>query len=129
MPRKPTAWRRAEGPSARPGSAYVYELPPVFTLGVNGTCPGSLTITLTGGTPNGAAILVAGSSLGTTVVPSGACAGEEVDLTGVIATQGAGFDPSGDLTLTVSPQIGLCGTFLQAIDLATCRVTNASELP
>jgi|GEM_PF-4381279 len=111
------------------GSAYVYELPPPLSLAANGTCPGSLTVTISGGTEDGAGFLVAGGATGTTTIPVGGCAGSEVDVEGVLGTLPVSFDSVGNLNLAVAPPAGLCGAFLQAVDLATCRVTNVVSLP
>jgi hypothetical protein len=97
-------------------------------LVVTGACPGALPLTLDQLTPNGQVALLRSTTRGASTVPSGVCAGTEVDLSfGALRLLGLfRADAAGRVTLTPTvPALG-CLYFVQAVDLATCEVTNVS---
>ena len=98
-------------------------------LEVTGTCPGTLEVTVTGVTPNGPIMVVAGVPNQSGMLPSGPCIGIFVDV-GNPQLRGKGTaDAAGTLILTPTVQSFSCGRGLQAIDATTCNTTAAERIP
>jgi hypothetical protein len=110
---------------ALPMSAFA-----VGDVAATGTCPGTLSIDITGGTPGGAVALVTADAAGTFVVPAGPCAGATLDLDASSARLRVirNFDASGNLSITPTVGSPVCGLTLQALDIATCTVTTTDIL-
>ncbi|PCJ54235.1 MAG: hypothetical protein COA70_06280 [Planctomycetota bacterium] len=108
---------------------HTYMLSPAgFTLSILGNCPGPMTISVSGATPNGSVALAYGNA-GSWTIPNGPCTGTVLDLAGVPTL--AGFfnaDAAGTLTLAPNVPAGLCGRTLQAVDMTTCTVSNTVTL-
>jgi len=98
-------------------------------LTISGTCPGTIDVAVTGGTPGGSIALVRSNSLGNTTVPGGGCAGTQLDLDGAALLSILPLDGNGEFTTTRNVAGALCGAFLQALDLDTCQTTNTAQLP
>lgn len=103
-----------------------------FDLRIAGTCPGLVDITIDGATPFGTIVLFTGSTVGSFVLPVGACAGT---VTGVSA-RGArsltytGAGPAGGwFQYGVPVGRSLCGRAIQVLDQATCAVSNVALMP
>lgn len=93
-------------------------------LTINGTCPGVMTITVSGATPSSTVALVYGNA-GSFTLPADPCAGITVDmdfpnLAGVFTA-----DANGDLILTPNIPSVACGFTVQAVDATLCAVSNA----
>lgn len=119
-------------------SNRLYELegcwgPPGPVLSASGSCPGPMTFTASGVTPNGNVAFVWGTA-GTFTIPSGyPCAGIQLDLLPlrrpppgyVVSTANA----SGVATASGSAPPAACGRVLmQALDLTTCLKSNVVAL-
>jgi hypothetical protein len=94
---------------------------PVLTT--TGACPGPVTITVTGGTPNGRVAFLTSQGTGSFAVPAGPCAG---DLTGLNGSSTVfrglrNLDATGSVTFT--PTLGgpACSLVMQAIDVPSCQ--------
>lgn len=98
-------------------------------LSMTGTCPGPADLDLTNVTAWASAGFFLGTGLGTTVIPSGSCAGTELGITGV-SVVGTMPDLDGDGEFHLTPVIppSACGRYLQVLDRATCVVTNVVAL-
>ncbi|MGB0952649.1 MAG: hypothetical protein ACPG31_05455 [Planctomycetota bacterium] len=97
------------------------------SLRIEGDCPGTLTLTLYGGTIGQPTALLFGPA-GSFVQPNGPCQGLTVDISNPTF---AGFAiPGGDTLATWSTTLpsAACGLTVQAVDLTKCSVTNPMQL-
>ncbi|MHC4823143.1 MAG: C-type lectin domain-containing protein [Planctomycetota bacterium] len=119
-------------PGAAPWSFGLYgvvEIETPTSLGVTGTCPGPMTIQVTGLTPLGpVALVTSGTGVGSQAVSAGGCVGLVLDLDLPTLRVVMAADANGDLSLPVNVPAGLCGTLLQAVDVGSCQVTNVVPL-
>lgn len=100
------------------------------TLVLNGACPGPVTVSGSGMTPNGVVALAYGSQAGSAVLGAGRpCAGTTVDLLGARRIFMLAADANGNFSraFVLPPQT--CGSlFGQGLDLASCTATNLLAL-
>ncbi len=100
------------------------------TLTAEGSCPGPVTIEITGN-PGDTYVLVAGESLGSTVIPGGSCAGTElgVESAGVLNKLGPIPDRDGDGVITMTPDLprGACSYYLQALNTSDCSMSDVAK--
>ncbi|MFG0330297.1 MAG: hypothetical protein ACF8PN_10400 [Phycisphaerales bacterium] len=112
----------------RSGSAYVFESRGFGPrLRVEGDCPGPVRVVLSDATPKGRVLFVAGFNPGSTVIPVGPCAGIAFELDRPFAPGAPRLlraDDAGEITLEFSAPSSVCGMFVQALDVATCRVSD-----
>lgn len=101
--------------------------PPV--LSVAGTCPGTVSVTVTGATPGGALLVLRSATEGTYYVPSGPCAGLRLGLGEPAVAAVVTADGSGSFTLDRQVPAGACGLSLQVIDRDRCQPTGVAALP
>jgi hypothetical protein len=101
-------------------------------LQISGSCPTSVTFTISGLTPNGPVSLIRSSSPGTASVPVGPCAGTQSGL----SANGAGLAASFNATASgravfsnLSLPPGACGATIQVLDVASCTFTNVDTVP
>lgn len=99
---------------------------PGTSLARAGVCPGAIDLTISNATPGGAVALLYGAA-GVFVKSSGACNGIEL---GIAQPQlGAMLNANASGTAAVNFWTATaCGRTVQAVDLATCSVTNAIVL-
>jgi hypothetical protein len=95
-------------------------------LTVVGTCPGVVTVDVTGVASLATVVLAAGSEDSGFAVPSGACAGEPLEVGGRVMKVTSG---EADLTGSVSFELDLpeaaCGWYVEALDMGLCSSTQA----
>ena len=93
-------------------------------LTVSGSCPGRVSVKVTGLTPGASVQIWNGRGPGTTTINNGSCAGTILDLAKarVLTTRNA--DANGNLALRLNLSSTACGKPLQAIDLVTCATSN-----
>jgi hypothetical protein len=115
----------------------IYEQEIEFLLGgsrptinlVGSPCPSSVTAQATGFTPGGTIAIVKSNGTGAAVIPSGPCAGTTLGLgtagLGLITTITA--PPSGTVNYSGSVSAGVCGKYIQMVDMATCSVSNVDQ--
>jgi len=98
-------------------------------LNVAGSCPGDAAAAIENLTPSSDVTVFRGTGPGQSSIPSGPCAG--VDLGIANAELIATFPADQDGAFRAEPQLGapICGAFVQAVDLSTCDLSNAVELP
>jgi len=112
------------------GQTYVvYGRAPEPVLTVSGACPGPAMLTYTAATPNGAVLWFHAAAQGSFVLPVGACAGTATGLASPLPHAPSLADGTGTTVKTVMAPPVACGRFVQAIDLATCSVSNVVQLP
>jgi len=100
---------------------------PTFTT--DGTCPGPVTLSARGLTPQGDAWLLSGDPGGSANLPGGACTGTTLDLDNLVLRRRATADATGAIDLSFNPGAGACGVGLQWVDAATCQTTEALAIP
>jgi len=120
------------GPGSAPWSPGLFGVAEIEgpSLSMTGTCPGPVTITVSGATPFGPVIFATGNGPGSFTIPGGAsCAGLIVDLANPTARLTVSADLNGDVSLPVTLPPGVCGSlFVQAIDFSACLVSNVMPL-
>jgi hypothetical protein len=109
------------------GSAYVF-LEREVGLNLAGVCPGEVTLTITGATPQAPVAVLHGEE-GMSQVPGGPCAGTQLGLANPRLAGVALTDLSGALTVTRVLESQACDRSVQALDLATCAVSGVAALP
>jgi hypothetical protein len=100
------------------------------TITWSGTCPGPMTLTATGMTPGGSVYVVSSSGPGSAAVPSGPCAGPVSGLSpaGIRLRTTLTANGSGAASFSVTAGAGACGTYVQALDVATCTFSNVDPI-
>lgn len=96
-------------------------------LRITGSCPGGKILTITGATPLGGIALAHGNA-GTFTIPSGSCAGLELDLATPTLAGFFNADVNGDFNLNFNVPAGLCGRSVQAVDMTTCLASQTIVL-
>jgi hypothetical protein len=96
-------------------------------LELGGACPASATIDISGA-PGADFLLVVGDRAGTTVVPSGGCAGLVLGVESAVGAPkrfGPLRDGDGDGVISLSPRLpdSVCASVYQAVDLGDCSVS------
>lgn len=98
-----------------------------LALTATGTCPGTVSLVITGASPDRSVAIVYGRA-GTYVKPGSPCAGmvlgiSRINLAGTFVT-----DAVGTAVWTSSVPPILCGLTFQGVDVFTCRTTNTIVL-
>lgn len=88
-------------------------------ISITGSCPGSMTLDVTGATSSGLVGLVYGT-LGSFEVPHGPCAGMFLGISNPTFVGAFPADATGSLSLNYQVPAGLRGKWVQAVDVATC---------
>jgi len=99
------------------------------TLATSGTCPGDVTVDVSGATPSDQIALLRGSGPGADMIPAGPCAGTVSGLADVGLVSILSSDASGNLSLTATLPSAVCGTTIQALDVATCELSGVTNVP
>ncbi len=89
-----------------------------------GSCPGSIDLTIDGGTPGSPVAILSAAGTGRSAIPQGVCAGIPVGLAspqvlGIVRADGAGV-----IHRSLSATPAICGSAFQVVDLQTCQVSN-----
>lgn len=111
-------------------SGAVIPAPPM-SLAISGVCP-SFQFKIEGATRLSQVALLRAGNLGIAMVPAGKpCAGTLLSLSGGISlVKMLSTNAAGKVTINANVPPGACGsTFLQALDLQTCRVSAGVLLP
>jgi len=97
---------------------------------ITGSCPGTTTLTASGGTPNGSVGIIFSDSEGSTPLGAGPCAGEVSGLNNPALFTITPLDGSGSFSLTRTAPAEVCGRFLQLVDAAAdCTLSNVTQVP
>ena len=102
---------------------------PLVLQATGGPCPGLISVSVSGGSPNGQVGFIASASLGSDTVPSGPCTGTPLDILSPTPLTSVAVDADGDFGIDVEVPAGACGMFLQALDLSTCNTSAAEPVP
>lgn len=115
------------------GSAYVDNVSIAgggVTLSKQGACPGPVTITAQNATPGGnVALALAGSTGSFVIPPQFVCGGTALGLGGtpsLVVIVGA--NGSGVATIVGNLPPGVCGRYIQVVDLSSCKTSNVLQL-
>ena len=98
-------------------------------LAIVGSCPGTISISVTDAAPNGRVAFAASTGAGPFSLPPGPCAGAEVglvdpNLLGVLVA-----DNSAAIAHDEDVGVDACGIFVQVLDLTTCQPSNVASVP
>lgn len=110
------------------GAAYVFRWADL-DLALGGSCPGEITVTVTGAAPRGPLALLGSDAEGSQVLPPGPCEGTELGLESPALLTLAPADEEGGLSLTRTVAAGSCGRFLQAVEVGICNPSNTAQVP
>jgi len=94
-----------------------------------GTCPGTLDLTVSGGTPNGTVAVLRGSGFGAAPLPAPPCPDF---VSGLVDPQVAALiplDANGGAVLSRSLPAELCADLVQLVDRDTCSSTAPASFP
>lgn len=99
------------------------------TLSWSGTCPGPLTLTMTGMTPNGPLKVLSSSQTGSVAVPAGPCAGTASGLgpSNLRLRANLTADANGEASLNVTLPRAACASYEQVLDVGSCTFTNVTQ--
>jgi hypothetical protein len=115
-----------------PGSGHVDVYRRLFPprLALSGSCPGTITLSFSGATPDGVVTLFGSHARGSTVLPPGGpCPGMALGLEGAALVDTARADASGAGSVAHVVRADRCGSFLQAVDVASCSAGNVARIP
>ena len=98
------------------------------TLAFSGSCPGPMTLTVSGASSNGDVAIGWSSNPGSSTVPGGACAGTAIDLQAPRLLTILTADAQGQASLNKDVGGGACGVRLQALDLSSCATSNVGTV-
>ena len=113
-----------------------FDLPPQceglsgLDVSLSGSCPGLMTVDISGVTPGATVAVGISPQLGNISLPGGPCAGTQIDLGAPMTTrQEFVADANGEVTFQNEPGPGVCGQFIQAVDFATCELSEITQVP
>ncbi len=98
-------------------------------LTVTGSCPGTITMTVSGATPGASVEIYGSKAAGSTTITNGDCAGTVLGLKKARLLATGTADTNGNLTLQMRLPAKRCGLFMQALDLARCATSNVTNSP
>ncbi len=94
-----------------------------LVLTFTGTCPGAMTMSVTGATPSGTLAIAYGPA-GSFTIPSTGCAGVVLDISSPTLAGFFNADTSGNLNLSPSIPGAVCGLTVQVVDMTSCQKSN-----
>lgn len=109
------------------GSVYCFDVDCGPTLSLTGSCPGLMSLTVSGATPNRNVAVLYARNRGSVTIPQGyPCAGTRIGLGASVALAGSKrADGDGNATFSATVPLVACGNiFVQALDLTTCGPSN-----
>ncbi len=98
------------------------------TLQITGECPGPIDVLLQNATPGGSVTFALGDA-GSFTIPGGPCGGTQLGLGNPQVLGTVTADGSGSFQATFTVPFTFCQKSLQAVDIATCQVTNVATIP
>jgi len=96
---------------------------PTLHLAVSGTCPGQISLTISGATASGLIGILYGSA-GTFTKSGTPCAGLTLGLASPTLGALIPADGAGHASLAFPAPLGACGRSIQGVDLTSCSATN-----
>jgi hypothetical protein len=97
-------------------------------LSLTGECPGTMTLRANSAIPNTQLEIFRGPAAGSSQVPSGVCAGTELDITNPESVALFATDQNGDGATTVDFVAADCGQLVQGVVEADCSTTNLETI-
>lgn len=101
-----------------------------YFLTVGGQCPGLVTVSWSGATPNIQQAIVFALSTGSFVIPGGPCQGTQLGLSSsgiqLVTTVGTG---NGSGQVSGNAGTGACGGFLQLVEVPGCATSTVDQIP
>lgn len=101
----------------------------VFTLGLSGSCPGPVTVAISGATPGGNVALAWSLTSGSFTIPGGICAGTVLGLASPNVLTILTADAAGNASFTGTAPGAACGAYVQALDFGTCSTSSVENVP
>ena len=98
-------------------------------LGLTGECPGTVTLTYSGGTASTPAAMLFSATEGRDRLTEGPCSGTPTSLARPDHLAVLTLDETGSFTIDRWAPDDSCGYFLQVIDTVTCRLSNLVVFP
>lgn len=96
-------------------------------LSVTGTCPGPMTVTISGLTPGGSYYLARAQNAGVATIPGGPCGGTEIRLNPASpgwSVSTLSSPPSGTATFSITAPASMCNRRFEVVDVGSCQVSN-----
>jgi len=95
-----------------------------------GTCPGVMDFRVNGGAPGNICRIIYAVGPGSFAIPSGPCAGvvTGLDATATLYAPSFTFTTGGFVTFSATVPAAVCGYSAQAIEIATCMLSNVITL-
>jgi hypothetical protein len=101
-----------------------------MSLDPTGTCPGMVTFDGRGAPPGERVIILRGTSLQARELGDGSpCPGLRLGISGFTLLAAPTADAQGNFGFSTNVPAGLCGQFVQAIELASCSSTSVDSVP
>lgn len=94
-----------------------------------GSCPGDATLEISGATGGSPVMILSGNGEGTDTLDFGPCAGVVTGLSSPTMDIGGVSNLKGQLVFTRPHAPDKCGTYQQAVEVATCTVSNVVAIP
>ena len=101
----------------------------VFSVSIVGTCPGPVTLTLSGATPGAQVGIGWSANTGSFTIPSGPCAGTVLGLDSPNLLAIVTADAFGMATVAGTAPAAACGASVQAVDFSNCGTSNIGTVP
>jgi len=120
------------------GTGTAQGLPFILSMGgavgleltLSGSCPGPVTISGSGATPNAGVGVISSGMPGSDILAAGPCAGSETQLDNPVFFNVIPSDAMGNVSFTGNAPAGICGRFVQLVDAgAGCEISNADRIP
>ena len=98
-------------------------------LSANGTCPGPVTLNVSGATPGAPVEIYGSKSVGSTTITVDTCAGTMLGLKKARLLATGTADSSGKVSVRMRLTDNRCGLLFQALDLGSCATSNVATGP
>ena len=100
-----------------------------LALSAVGSCPGTVTLSVSGASANSRVTILAARGLGDVVMSSGPCPGVTLGLDAQRRLATMTTDENGAGSIDRTTNTGQCGAFIQALDSTTCALSEVDQLP
>ena len=101
---------------------------PGLELSITGSCVGAVSFSVVGAAPGAQVVLAAGAELRMLSLEGGQCGGRAAGLVEAEHLKKLDADGSGEAWYLGDAPNGSCGSYVRAVDLSTCSVSNLARL-
>lgn len=108
---------------------FAFSVASDLSLTVTGTCPGQVTLSVSGATPNRIIKVFGHPAEGSTTLAGGRCQGTTFGLAGLRLLEAFNADANGDASVVRKTKAAHCGIFLQALDVGSCATSEVTNIP